>query len=114
MYFLRREPDGLSVTILACRTRIVQPDGPSLTIFACPMKLIRCPVLRLKKFSLQKYLWLTFCGGQYTVCPRIAFTRGIFFLFLTLRKNFRGITFFASFETPFYVIKKSFSTQRKT
>jgi hypothetical protein len=39
MYFLRREPDSLSVTILACR-----------------MKLIRCPCGALKKFSLQKYL----------------------------------------------------------
>jgi hypothetical protein len=34
--------------------------------------------------------------------------------FLILRKNFRGITFFASFETPISVVKKSFSTQRKT
>jgi hypothetical protein len=37
-----------------------------------------------------------------------------FFLFLILRKNCRGITFFASFETPISVIKKSFPTQRKT
>jgi hypothetical protein len=36
------------------------------------------------------------------------------FLFLILRKNFRGITFFASFETPISVIKKSSSTQRMT
>jgi hypothetical protein len=50
----------------------------------------------------------------YTVCPRIEFTRGKTFLFLILRKNFRGITFFASSETPISVIKKSFSTQRKT
>jgi hypothetical protein len=39
-------------------------------------------------------------------------TRGFFFLIL--RKNFRGITFFASFVTPISVIKKSSSTQRKT
>jgi hypothetical protein len=51
---------------------------------------------------------------RYTVCPRIEFTRGKTFLFLILRKNFRGITFFASSETPISVIKKSFSTQRKT
>jgi hypothetical protein len=51
---------------------------------------------------------------RYTVCPRIGFTRGEKNLFLILCKNFRGITFFASFETPFSVIKKSFSTQRKT
>jgi hypothetical protein len=50
----------------------------------------------------------------YTVCPRIEFTRGKKNLFLILRKNFRGITFFASSETPISVIKKSFSTQRKT
>jgi hypothetical protein len=35
-------------------------------------------------------------------------------IFLILRKNFRGITFFASFETPISDIKKSFLTQRKT
>jgi hypothetical protein len=34
--------------------------------------------------------------------------------FLILRKNFRGITFFALSKTPISVIKKSFSTQRKT
>jgi hypothetical protein len=44
---------------------------------------------------------------QYTVCPRIEFTRGKKFLFLILRKNFRGITFFASSETPISVIKIS-------
>jgi hypothetical protein len=43
----------------------------------------------------------------YTVCPRIEFTRGNKFLFLILRKNFRGITFFASSETPISVIKIS-------
>jgi hypothetical protein len=43
----------------------------------------------------------------YTVCPRIGFTRGNKFLFLILRKNFRGITFFASSETPISVIKIS-------
>jgi hypothetical protein len=52
--------------------------------------------------------------GCYTVCPRIEFTRGKKCLFLILRKNFRGITFFTSSETPISVIKKSFSTQRKT
>jgi hypothetical protein len=51
---------------------------------------------------------------KYTVCPRIEFTRGKKKLFLILRKNFRGITFFASSETPISVIKKSFSTKRKT
>jgi hypothetical protein len=51
---------------------------------------------------------------EYTVCPRIEFTRGKKKIFLILRKNFRGITFFASSETPISVIKKSFSTQRKT
>jgi hypothetical protein len=51
---------------------------------------------------------------EYTVCPRIEFARGKKKLFLILRKNFRGITFFASSETPISVIKKSFSTQRKT
>jgi hypothetical protein len=51
---------------------------------------------------------------EYTVCPRIEFTRGKKKLFLILRNNFRGITFFASSETPISVIKKSFSTQRKT
>jgi hypothetical protein len=50
----------------------------------------------------------------YTVCPRTEITRGEKILFLNLRKNFRGLTFFASFETPISVIKKSFSTQRKT
>jgi hypothetical protein len=44
---------------------------------------------------------------QSTVCPRIEFTRGKKFLFLILRKNFRGITFFASSETPISVIKIS-------
>jgi hypothetical protein len=39
------------------------------------------------------------------LCPRIEFRRGKTFLFLVLRKNFRGITFFASFETPISVIK---------
>jgi hypothetical protein len=43
----------------------------------------------------------------YTVCPRIEFTRGKTFLFLILRKNFRGVTFFASSETPIFVIKIS-------
>jgi hypothetical protein len=43
----------------------------------------------------------------YTVCPRIEFTRGKKILFLILRKNFRGITFFASSETPISVIKIS-------
>jgi hypothetical protein len=42
-----------------------------------------------------------------TVCPRIEFTRGKKKLFLILRKNFRGITFFASSETPISVIKIS-------
>jgi hypothetical protein len=41
------------------------------------------------------------------VCPRIEFTRGKKILFLILRKNFRGITFFASSETPISVIKIS-------
>jgi hypothetical protein len=50
----------------------------------------------------------------YTVCPRIEFTRGKKKLFLILRKNFKGITFFASSETPIFVIKKYFSKQRKT
>jgi hypothetical protein len=45
--------------------------------------------------------------AKYTVCPRIEFTRGKHFLFLILRKNFRGITFFASSETPISVIKIS-------
>jgi hypothetical protein len=44
---------------------------------------------------------------SYTVCPRIEFTRGKKFLFLILRKNFRGITFFASSENPISVIKIS-------
>jgi hypothetical protein len=35
-------------------------------------------------------------------------------IFLILPKNFREITFFASFEIPISVIKKSFLTQRKT
>jgi hypothetical protein len=43
----------------------------------------------------------------YTVCPRIEFTRGKQNLFLILRKNYRGITFFASSETPIFVIKIS-------
>jgi hypothetical protein len=43
---------------------------------------------------------------SYTVCPRIEFTRGKK-NFLILRKNFRGITFFASSETPISVIKIS-------
>jgi hypothetical protein len=42
----------------------------------------------------------------YTVCPRIEFTRGKK-IFLILRKNFRGITFFASSETPISVIRIS-------
>jgi hypothetical protein len=45
--------------------------------------------------------------GIHTVCPRIGFTRGKQFLFLILSKNFRGITFFASFETLISVIKIS-------
>jgi hypothetical protein len=49
-----------------------------------------------------------------TVCPRIEFTRGKHLLFLILRKNFRGITLLASFETAISVIKKPSSTQRKT
>jgi hypothetical protein len=44
---------------------------------------------------------------NHTVCPRIEFTRGKKFLFMILRKNFRGITFFASSETPISVIKIS-------
>jgi hypothetical protein len=44
---------------------------------------------------------------KYTVCPRIEFTRGQKILFLILRKNFRGITFFASSETLISVIKVS-------
>jgi hypothetical protein len=47
------------------------------------------------------------CIFRYTVCPWIEFTRGKNFLFLILRKNFRGITFFASSETPISVIKIS-------
>jgi hypothetical protein len=47
--------------------------------------------------------------ARYTVCPRIEFTTGEKKLFLILRKNFRGITFFASLETPISVIKMSFS-----
>jgi hypothetical protein len=43
----------------------------------------------------------------YTVCPRIEFTKGKKKLYLILRKNFRGITFFASSETPISVIKIS-------
>jgi hypothetical protein len=39
----------------------------------------------------------------YTACPRIEFTRGTKFF-----KNFRGITFFASPETPISVIQKFF------
>jgi hypothetical protein len=35
-------------------------------------------------------------------------------VFLILRKNLRGITFFALSEIPISVIKKSFSKQRKT
>jgi hypothetical protein len=58
--------------------------------------------------------FILFTFGQYTVFPRIEFTRGKTFLFFILRKNFRGITLFASFETPISVIKKSSSTQRKT
>jgi hypothetical protein len=44
----------------------------------------------------------------YTVCPRIEFTRGKKFLFLILRNNFRGITFFASSETPFPLLKSQY------
>jgi hypothetical protein len=64
--------------------------------------------------SLVMYYLFKHFHSTYTVCPRIGFTRGKTFLFFILRKNFRGITFFASSETPISVIKKSFSTQRKT
>jgi hypothetical protein len=43
---------------------------------------------------------------RYTVCPRFEFTYKREKIFLILRKNFRGITLFASFETPISVIKK--------
>jgi hypothetical protein len=39
-------------------------------------------------------------------CPRMGFTRGEK-IFLILRKNFREITLFGSFETPISVIKIS-------
>jgi hypothetical protein len=52
--------------------------------------------------------------ARSTVCPQIEFTRGKKKLFLILRKNFKGITFFASSETPIFVIKKYFSKQKKT
>jgi hypothetical protein len=68
---------------------------------------LSCVPLQYENFTM-------FTQNIYTVCPRIEFTRGKTFLFLILRKNFRGITFFASSETPISVIKKSFSTQRKT
>jgi hypothetical protein len=44
---------------------------------------------------------------RYTVCPGIEFTyKREKKIFLILRKNFRGITLFASFETPIFLIKK--------
>jgi hypothetical protein len=57
-------------------------------------------------------LQLLFYHMQYV--PGLSLQEGKIFLFLILGKNFRGITFFASSETPISVIKKSFSTQRKT
>jgi hypothetical protein len=51
---------------------------------------------------------------MYIVCLQIEFTRGKQFLFFTLRENFIGITLFAQSETAISVIKKSFSTQKKT
>jgi hypothetical protein len=43
---------------------------------------------------------------RYTVCPRIEFAYKREKIFLILRKNFRGMTLFASFEAPVSVIKK--------
>jgi hypothetical protein len=57
-----------------------------------------------------EFRWIclnVFLNRFYTVCPRIGFTRGNNYLFLILRKIFRGITFFASFEIPISVIKIS-------
>jgi hypothetical protein len=47
--------------------------------------------------------------ARCTVCPRIEFTRGEKKCIFDFTQKFRGITFFASLETPISVIKMSFS-----